>query len=153
MRSAVTKTLTKCFVLVLLVQLCFLGALAEENTEILVYKTPTCGCCDKWVHHLESHGFEVVTENMDDLSAIKRAHAVPPRLQSCHTAIVDGYVVEGHVPGDLVQRLLREKPKIAGLAVPEMPVGSPGMEMGDHRQPYKVLAFDEAGEVSLYAER
>ncbi len=151
--GAVIKTSTRLLAVALLMHLYCIGALAEETAEIIVYKTPSCGCCEKWVRHLEAHGFEVFTENMDDLSPIKRSHAVPPRLQSCHTAIVEGYVVEGHVPGDLVQRLLREKPKIAGLAVPEMPVGSPGMEVGDQRQPYEVLAFDETGEVSLYDQR
>ena len=123
-----------------------------QATEITVYKSPTCGCCKKWVSHLQNAGFKVRAINRTDLNRIKAASGVRPEYASCHTAIVDGYVIEGHVPADLVARLLKEKPDIKGLAVPGMPMGSPGME-GPRRDPYQVLAFDEQGNLSVYANR
>lgn len=116
-----------------------------------VYKDPTCGCCSKWVDHLEEHGFTVRTTDTRDLTAFKASHGVPPQVRSCHTALVDGYVLEGHVPAADVRRLLDERPAIAGLGVPGMPVGSPGMEVpGTTAQPYDVLAFDEAGSTRVF---
>ncbi len=98
------------------------------------------------------NGYSVVTEDLDDLSAIKEQYQVPPALQSCHTAIVDGYVVEGHVPVADIERLLTEQPDVIGIAVPGMPPGSPGMETpGVAAQPYDVLTFDEAGNTEIYA--
>jgi hypothetical protein len=106
------------------------------------------------VDHLRAAGFPVKTNDTEALRPIKRRLGVPADLHSCHTAEVEGYVVEGHVPADLVDRLLRERPKIAGLAVPGMPVGSPGMESpGMAAQPYQVLAFDRAGKVTVFAKR
>ena len=125
------------------------GAAAPEIT---VYKSATCGCCKKWVSHLRNAGFKVTAVDRTDLDRIKAASGVGPEFASCHTAIVDGYVIEGHVPADLVTRLLKEKPDIKGLAVPGMPMGSPGME-GPRRDPYQVLAFDEQGNLSVYANR
>ncbi|MCA9938453.1 MAG: hypothetical protein KC418_07420 [Anaerolineales bacterium] len=101
---------------------------------------------------MEDNGYTVQVENADNLAAIKDQYHVPPSLQSCHTAIVDGYIIEGHVPVADVERLLTERPDIAGLAVPGMPIGSPGMEVeGAAAQPYDVLAFDKSGNVSLFA--
>ena len=122
---------------------------------VTVYKSSTCGCCTKWMQHLERAGFTVVGHDVDDLAAIKRQQRVPPTLESCHTAIVDAYVVEGHVPADVIQRLLRERPKgVAGIAVPGMPAGSPGMEYPDARpQPYNVMAFRTEGGWSVYERR
>jgi hypothetical protein len=101
---------------------------------------------------MEEHGYTVQVEDHSDLAAIKRQYAVPPGVQSCHTAIVDGYIIEGHVPAAEVDRLLRERPPIAGLAVPGMPIGSPGMESADGRvEPYDVVAFDSSGQVTVYA--
>jgi hypothetical protein len=121
---------------------------------VTVYKTPTCGCCSKWVEHMKSKGFEVQAINMDDVEPIKRANGVPRNMESCHTALVGGYVVEGHVPADMVQRMLREKPAIAGIAAPGMPVGSPGMEVPNVKaEPYSVMAFDKAGKTTLYEKR
>jgi hypothetical protein len=106
------------------------------------------------VGHLRGHGFPVKVQNLADLLPVKRRHGVPPALQSCHTALVDGYVVEGHVPGDLVARLVRARPPVVGLAVPGMPVGSPGMEVpGAPAQPYRVFAFDRAGRQTVFATR
>ncbi len=104
--------------------------------------------------HLRKNGFPVQTVDLDDLGPIKRRHAVPAALESCHTALVEGYVVEGHVPADLIDRLLRERPRIAGLAVPGMPLGSPGMESpGQAPERYDVVAFDRSGRTSLFARR
>ena len=125
-----------------------------KPVEVTVYKSPTCGCCVKWVDHLKANkAFRVVTRDMPDVAPIKDNLGVPVALRSCHTAVVGGYAFEGHVPGDLVARVLRERPKIAGLAVPGMPVGSPGMEMGGQKDAYDVVAFTRAGKTSVYAKR
>lgn len=118
--------------------------------EVMVYKSMNCGCCADWVNHMRSNGFDVKTKDVEDVSPYKTRYGVPAELQSCHTAIVNGYVIEGHVPAKDIKRLLEEKPKITGLAVPGMPIGSPGME-GPVQQPYEVKAFDKAGNRSVYA--
>lgn len=121
---------------------------------ITVYKTPTCGCCKEWVKHVEANGFKAKTHDLQSLDETKRSLGVPERLQTCHTAVVGKYVIEGHVPADLVSRLVKEKPaNIIGLAVPGMPVGSPGMEVGKQKQPYDVIAFTKDGKQSVYAKR
>lgn len=120
---------------------------------ITVYKTPTCGCCGKWVGHLNANGFQAKVQDMPSVEEVKTKAGVPPDLQSCHTAMVEGYVIEGHVPADVIQKLLKERPKVAGLAVPGMPVGSPGMEQGDRKDPYDVVAFDKSGKTTVYAHR
>ncbi len=130
------------------------GAIAaqQRGTTVEVYKTPTCGCCTKWVEHLQAHGFTVRTTNLQDLTEVKTRHHVPQRLQSCHTGIVNGYVLEGHVPATDVQQLLKERPAVAGLAVPGMPTGSPGMEVrGARVQPYDVIAFEKDGRTRVFA--
>jgi hypothetical protein len=120
---------------------------------VTVYKSPTCGCCVKWVEHMRTAGFQVQVHDMDDLSPLKDEVGVPAALRSCHTAVVNGYTIEGHVPADLVHKLLEEKPKsVAGLAVPGMPMGSPGME-GPRKDPYAVIAYRADGTTSVYAER
>jgi hypothetical protein len=102
--------------------------------------------------YLEDEGFQVITESIDDLGPIKSEYQIPAALQSCHTAVVDGFIIEGHVPADDIRRLLAERPDVRGLAVPGMPIGSPGMETeGVAPQPYDVLTFDEAGETSVWA--
>lgn len=117
-----------------------------------VHKDPTCGCCSVWVERLRADGFTVRTTDDEDMAAFKAKHNVPRRAQSCHTAVVDGYVLEGHVPVADVRRLLKDRPAVAGLAVPGMPVGSPGMEVaGVKPQPYDVLAFDKQGSTSVFA--
>jgi hypothetical protein len=128
-------------------------AAAAGPTTITVYKTPTCGCCAKWVEHMKANGFAPTVHDLPELSAIKAKHGIPPDLQSCHTAIVDGYVVEGHVPADVVQKMLKDRPKAAGIAVPGMPMGSPGMEQGGVKDPYDVLTFDAAGRTGVFAKR
>ncbi len=119
-----------------------------------VYKSPSCGCCKLWVDHAKSAGFTVREVNTDDLNTVKREMGIAPRLASCHTVVVGSYVVEGHVPADDVKRLLRERPAgVRGLAVPGMPIGSPGMEQGPPSQyeRYQVLAFTATGTTSVFA--
>jgi hypothetical protein len=118
--------------------------------EIAVYKSPTCGCCSKWVRHLEANGFTVKAYDVQNVNAIKERHGVPEALGACHTAVVGGYVIEGHVPAADIQRLLKERPAVKGLAVPGMPAGSPGMESTDPEK-YEVLTFDAAGTTKIYA--
>ena len=127
-------------------------AAAQRPAPIVeVYKSPTCGCCALWVKHLEAHGFRTKVSNVEDMAAVKTKLGVPARAQSCHTAVVDGYVLEGHVPAAEVQRVLKERPKVTGLAVPGMPLGSPGMEAGSTKQAYNVLTFDKQGQTGVFA--
>jgi hypothetical protein len=121
--------------------------------EVTVYKTATCGCCVKWTEHLQKQGFLVRSVDVVDLAPYKAKASVPPRLGACHTAFVGGYVVEGHVPADAVARMLAEKPAIAGLIVPGMPIGSPGMEVGSKKEPYAILALGRDGSTSVYERR
>jgi len=128
-------------------------ALKAQGTRpaVDVYKDPTCGCCVNWVAHLRKNGFTVKSTDVANIADVKTKYKVPNQARSCHTAVVDGLVIEGHVPAADVQRLLKERPVgIIGLAVPGMPVGSPGME-GANPQPYDVLAFDGAGRTKVYA--
>ena len=125
----------------------------QKPPTVSVYKTATCGCCAKWVDHVRAQGFDVKVQDVDDIGRVKATHGVPRELSSCHTMLVGGYVIEGHVPADVVKRLLRERPKIAGLAVPGMPVGSPGMEQGGRRDPYAIVSFDQAGQTKIYERR
>jgi hypothetical protein len=125
---------------------------ANAADTIVVYKTPTCGCCSDWVDHAREYGFTVIAHDLNDLTAVKRQLGVPPGRISCHTSVVRGYTVEGHVPADLIQKMLAEKPRIRGLTVPGMPMGSPGME-GPWKDDYDVLAFDDAGNIYVYARR
>lgn len=122
--------------------LMFQGAGAEPTT-IQVYKTPTCGCCTKWIDHLRVAGYAVEATDLPDLSTLKATNGVPRELASCHTAMVEGYVIEGHVPASDIDRLLAERPEVAGLAVPGMPMGSPGMEHPDpsRHEAFEVVAF------------
>lgn len=131
----------------------FAARAASALPSVTVYRSPTCGCCGKWVDHLRANGFEVTVRDVADVDAYKHKYGVPRNLASCHTALVDGYVIEGHVPADVVRRLLAERPEVHGLAVPGMPIGSPGMEQGNRRDPYEVVAFDQTGRVTVYARR
>jgi hypothetical protein len=130
------------------------GVNADTGTlSIVVHKTPTCGCCGLWIEHLESAGFEVDARNHDAqaLDDIKRSLGIPRELWSCHTGVADGYVVEGHIPAGDVRRLLSERPDGIGIAVPGMPIGSPGMEVGDRRDPYDVILFGDDGLRRVFA--
>ncbi len=123
-------------------------ALAQQAV-VEVYKSPTCGCCTDWVKHLQQNGFTVKVHEVTDTSAYRAKFGVPEQFGSCHTAMVGGYAIEGHVPAREIKRLLEEKPKAKGLAVPGMPLGSPGME-GPRSDPYKVLLFQADGKSAVY---
>lgn len=126
---------------------------SAQTQEIVVYKTPTCGCCVKWIDHLRDSGLEVRAIDVPSTLPIHEKFGVPRRLGSCHTAVFGDYWVEGHVPADLVQKLMNEKPAdIVGISVPGMPMGSPGME-GPNAVDYQVIAFGTDGEFTLYATR
>lgn len=117
---------------------------------IEVIKTATCGCCSKWVEHLRKNGLSVKVRDVQDVTPTAKALGVPDGLRSCHTAKIGGYAVEGHVPAADIKRLLRERPKAAGIAVPGMPAGSPGME-GGTKQPFTTMLFDRSGKSRLFA--
>lgn len=122
-----------------------------DTISMQVYKSPTCGCCGEWINHVESNGFSVTATNSDKMFAIKHAYEIAPKYQSCHTADVNGYVFEGHVPAAVIKRFLAERPENAfGLAVPGMPVGSPGMEMGERFDDYDVLLLKTDGTSEIY---
>lgn len=124
---------------------------AKAKPTMTVYKSPTCGCCSKWIQHMRDEGFEVTSTDVPDVNPIKKENGVPSDAWSCHTAQVSGYVLEGHVPASAVKKLLTEKPKVVGLAVPGMPVGSPGMEVPSGQvEPYNVVSFDKAGKMTVY---
>jgi hypothetical protein len=130
------------------------GAAQQKSAAPLVevFKTPTCGCCSKWVEHMRTNGFTVRTNDLNDLAEIKKSRGVPDQVQSCHTAVVNGYVVEGHVPAADVHRMLKEKPAIAGIAVGGMPSGSPGMDYpGVKAQPFDVMSFEKNGTTRVFA--
>jgi hypothetical protein len=130
-----------------------LGQATASPTAITVYKSASCGCCAKWVDHLKASGFAPEVHDEDDMDAIKDEMGVPKGVRSCHTALLERYLVEGHVPAVDLRRLLKERPAVAGLAVPGMPKSTPGMAMpGDPPEPYEVLAFARDGKTTLYAK-
>ncbi len=127
------------------------GAGARNLPVVEMTKRPNCGCCTAWADHLRAAGFEVKITQFEELWNVKRRAGIPQSLDACHTAKVGGYVVEGHVPADDIKRLLSERPAVKGLAVPGMPIGSPGMEADDGRtEPYDVIAFDGKGETKVF---
>ena len=128
------------------------SAAAQPRRALQVYKDPTCGCCALWVTHMREHGFTATVTDVADMMAIKTKLRVPSTVRSCHTASVDGYSLEGHVPAADVVRLLRDKPKVVGIGVPGMPIGSPGMEVsGTKPQAFDVVAFDASGKTHIFA--
>jgi hypothetical protein len=118
---------------------------ATTDKVLEVYKSPTCGCCGAWVEHMEANGYTANVHEQQNLQSIKEKAGILPGTGSCHTAFIDGYAIEGHVPASDVDRLLEERPEGKGLTVPGMPAGSPGMEMGDRKDAYDVLLFDDEG--------
>ena len=120
--------------------------------KMTVYKSPSCGCCKNWVAYMKKEGFDLKVIDLDDLSEIKRSAGVPSAMESCHTGLISSYVVEGHVPADLVRKMLTEQPKLIGLSVPGMVNGPPGMDDGP-KQPYQVIGFTREGKTSVYARR
>jgi hypothetical protein len=121
----------------------------EVYTEVEVYRSASCGCCKKWVKHLEANGFKVKSHDVDDLKVYKTRFGVPESLGACHTAKVDGYIVEGHVPAGDIKRLLKERPNVKGIAVRGMPAGSPGME-SPNPEPYETKSFDAEGIIKTF---
>jgi hypothetical protein len=128
------------------------GSAAAKPTAV-VYKTSSCGCCKLWVEHLKANGFTVEAKDVsaDEVRAVSKAAGLKDDDTSCHTAKIGGYIVEGHVPASDIQRMLKEKPAIAGIAAPGMPQGSPGMEQGS-KEPFDVVAFTKDGKTKLYAK-
>lgn len=123
----------------------------EALPRVEVFKNPSCGCCGAWVEHMLAAGFSVSVTEVDDTSVARRRYGLPDRLGSCHTAVVGGYVVEGHVPASDVKKLLAMKPVAIGLAVPGMPIGSPGMEVGSRKDPYQVLLVAKDGRERVFS--
>ncbi len=123
---------------------------ADKPVDIVVYRSPTCECCGKWLDHLKKNNFTVKDIVTDDVQAIKDKYGVSEAMASCHTAIVDGYVIEGHVPAEDIMNLLTTKPKIVGIAVPGMPSGTPGMEMGGRKDAYDVMSFDKENHYEIF---
>jgi hypothetical protein len=121
-----------------------------EAEEVFVYKDPSCVCCGRWIDHMRQNGFSVTVSDVDDMTPIKFKMGVPEAMESCHTAQIGDYVVEGHVPADDIKRMLRERPAIKGLTVPGMPMSAPGMDSPDN-EPYAVLAFETTGRSRVYA--
>ena len=126
----------------------------QELVNLNIYKSPTCGCCGKWVEYMENNGFTAQTHDTSNLAAIKARYGINPQYRSCHTAVsTEGFVFEGHIPAKFIHQFLTEKPEDAiGLAVPAMPVGSPGMEVEDKFMPYQVLLIKENGDSEIYAD-
>lgn len=150
-RSRFTMLLTATLILGAVPVAATAPAEAADGPEMVVYKSPTCGCCEAWITHIQAAGYTVVAKDTDALTTVKRMLGVPDAMQSCHTAVIDGYVVEGHVPAEQVDALLAERPKVAGLAVPGMPQSSPGMDVPGADDPYEVIAFETSGNSHVVA--
>ena len=123
---------------------------AGKPVDIVVYRSPTCECCGEWLEHLKKNNFNVKDIVTDDVQTIKDKYGVSKEMASCHTAIVEGYVIEGHVPANDIMKLLKTKPKIVGIAVPGMVSGTPGMEMGDRKDAYNVMSFDKKNHYEIF---
>ena len=123
----------------------------QQPTTITVYRDANCQCCHKWIEHLQTHDFQIDDQIRSDMTAVKQQLGLPVKMASCHTAVVEGYLIEGHVPADDIKQLLADKPAdIKGLSVPQMPVGTPGMEMGQRKDPFIVFSFDQADNFESY---
>lgn len=136
---------------------CILAATAVRASDdlardIVVYKNPECGCCTKWVRYLQDNDYNVTIEHTRDVYAVKKRLGVPEKLAACHTAVIDGYVIEGHITHRDIKRLLLFRPEVTGIAVPGMPIGTPGMERGNSKQPYEVMTFDEQGNTEVFVK-
>lgn len=133
--------------------LLFVPLTAQSAEQMIVFKSASCGCCIAWMKHLEANGFQVVGKNLPNVVLMqkKRAAGLRPDQSSCHTGQIAGYTIEGHVPAREVRRLLSERPDAVGLTVPDMPLGSPGMEAGDDKEPYDVLLLKKDGSTEVFA--
>lgn len=144
--------MNRSFIALAMLALIGMSATAASAAEVIdVYKSPNCGCCGKWIDHMKDAGFEVRTHVVMDVPQSRKTLGMPERFGSCHTAKVGGYTIEGHVPAADVQRLLKEKPKAVGIAVPSMPPGSPGMESA-RPVPYNTLLVQASGEATVFAK-
>ncbi|MCA0424586.1 MAG: DUF411 domain-containing protein [Proteobacteria bacterium] len=133
--------------------LCTTPVGAANRPNMTMHRSPTCGCCGAWAAYIRRAGFSITIVNESDLAPIKSRAGVPDALQSCHTAFIDGYVVEGHVPVEAIEKMLSERPAITGIAVPEMPTGSPGMEIPMMKpEPFKVIAFSQMGSSETFMD-
>ena len=152
--NALRRMIISGLMTVAILAVCSLAVAGEADApEITVYKSPTCGCCQRWIDHLQDNGFRVQAHNLDNMNDLKSANGITSETASCHTAMVEDYVVEGHVPADVIKKLLAERPEVKGITVPGMPLGSPGME-SSIEQPYEILTFDAEGKVlGVYARR
>ena len=127
-----------------------------DSPKVISYRSASCGCCKKWINHLRDNGLEVVDNIVEDVSVIKNQYQIPNNLRSCHSAQIANYTIEGHVPIESIKKLFREKPNINGIAVPGMPIGSPGMEMHSHQshshdyENYKVVSFSKNGKTKIF---
>lgn len=124
---------------------------ADKSVDIVVHRSPTCSCCGKWVDHLKQNNFNVKDIVSDDVQTIKNQYGITKELASCHTAIVDGYAIEGHVPANDIRTLLKDKPDVVGITVPGMPSGTPGMEMGGKKDAYQVISFDKKNQHQVFS--
>jgi len=124
----------------------------EQNKNITVYKNPECTCCKRWIKYLKKNNYNVTEKNTRDVFAEKKRLGVPEKISSCHTAVIDGYVVEGHATHRDIKRLLLLRPDIKGIAVPDMPIGTPGMESGDKKEKYNVMSFDKNGKINIFVK-
>ena len=125
---------------------------SADISNVVVYKTRTCGCCSAWIDHIEKAGFHVISKNIShvELAEIKRRYGIPLELSSCHTAFINNYFIEGHVPAEDIKDLISEEPEALGLSVPDMPLGSPGMEMGNQKEPYDTLLVNINGGSEIF---
>lgn len=153
--SSLLRRYLKLFVVCLIAGIIILlaavtSAEAASGDLITVYRNPSCSCCGGWMDYLTTQGFQPRNVLTSDMNALKQQYGVPNDLASCHTAVINGYVIEGHIPADDIKRLLAEQPTVAGIAVPQMPIGTPGMESGDVREPFTVFSFDEQGNTEAF---
>lgn len=151
-RLAVTVVLTIVILGILGIYAPISSAIQDKQTAFstTVYRSPDCSCCGGWIDHLKANGFEIKDYPTLDIEAIKHMYSVPDNLTSCHTAVVNGYIIEGHVPARDIKHLLQEKPNVSGLSVPQMPVGTPGMEMGNKKDPFSVFSFNKQGKIIVF---
>jgi hypothetical protein len=147
-----TITLIITFGLLLLVGVAQAKQLSPQNApiDIVVYRSPSCGCCGKWLEQLKSDQFNVIDNLVEDVQSVKNRYGITAELASCHTALVNGYVIEGHVPVNDIKKLLTSKPPVAGITVPGMPVGTPGMEIGTKKDAYQVISFDKSKHTQVF---
>ncbi|MEC4818717.1 MAG: DUF411 domain-containing protein [Scytonema sp. PMC 1069.18] len=128
------------------------GTNSSPELDITVYRSPYCGCCGGWVEHLRAQGFQTTEIKTEHMEAIKQKYRIPQDMASCHTAVINGYVIEGHVPSKDIKQLISKKLSVVGITVPGMPIGSPGMEVGNKKEPFNVVSFDKKGNLKVLSQ-